>query len=249
MKTVNALQRGLEVLKVINENGGCHIKDLQGLLDLPKPTIIRMVKTLHQAGYVARDQSGAYKVSAKVMSLSNRYDLDEDLMIAARPVLDKLRKDITWPSDLASFDGDAMVILDTGKDPGTLGLNRGRGSRLPVLSTSLGRAHLAFCDPKEQPEILSHLFDVEPEQSKSKSGIKRIERILRETRKNGYAVGDAEYIKSTRAIAVPIMVDGKPIATVNLMVLTTAMVMEEVEKVFVRPLQSAAQQIAKSLSR
>ena len=249
MKTVNALQRGLNVLKVINECGGCKIKDLQTLVNMPKATIIRMVKTLHQAGYVTRDPSGAYKVAAKVMSLSNRYDLDEDLMIAAGPVLAELRRDITWPSDLASFDGDAMVILDTGKDPGTLGLNRSRGSRLPVLTTSLGRAYLAFCEPAEQAEVLKHLLNFEAKQGNSKIALNRIKRILKETRTNGYAAGDAEYLKSTRAVAVPILVGGQPIATVNLMVVTTAMVMAEVEDKFVQPLQLAAQQIGEALSR
>ncbi len=249
MKTVNSLQRGLAVLQAVNENGGCQIKDLQKLVDLPKPTIVRMVKTLFEAGYVAKDRSGTYKVAAKVMSLSNRYDLDEDLMIAAKPVLEKLREDITWPSDLASFDGDAMVILDTGIAPGTLGLNRSRGSRLPVLSTSLGRAYLAFCDRDAQEDVLPKLIDAEKHLGYGKISRKRIQRILNETKASGYAVGDAEYIKSTRAVAVPIMVDGKPIATVNLMVVTTAMVMEELEKLFVKPLQTAAQQIAEAISR
>ncbi len=249
MKTVNSLKRGLQVLKLINEHGGCQIKDLQGLVDLPKPTIIRMVKTLHEAGYVSRDPSGAYKVSAKVMALSNRYDLDEDLMIAARPVLEKLRREITWPSDLASFDGDAMVILDTGEDPGTLGLNRSRGSRLPVLSTSLGRAYLAFIDPPEQLEVLHHLIGLEQKQGLGKTSLSRIKRILGETRSNGYAIGDAEYIKETRAAAVPILVGGKPIATLNLMVMPAMMSIEEVEKQFVQSLRDAAARIAAALSR
>jgi|ETNmetMinimDraft_4_1059912.scaffolds.fasta_scaffold52053_2 IclR family mhp operon transcriptional activator len=249
MKTVNSLHRGLAVLQAINENGGCQIKDLQKLVNLPKPTIIRMVKTLFEAGYVMRNQSGIYKVAAKVMSLSNRYDLDEDLMIAAKPILKKLREDITWPSDLASFDGDAMVILDTGIAPGTLGLNRSRGARLPVLSTSLGCAYLAFCDSKLQEELLPKLIDAETALEFGKISRKRIQRILRETKANGYAVGDAEYIKSTRAVAVPVLVESKPIATVNLMVVTTAMVMEEVEKLFVKPLQIAAQKIAEAISR
>lgn len=248
MKTVTSLRRGLQVLRIINETGGCQIKTLQALIDLPKPTIIRMVATLVDAGYVWRSEVGVYKVSARVLSLANRYDADEGLLMAARPVLARLRRETAWPSDLAAFDGDAMVILDTGEDPGTFGLNRSRGSRLPVLTTSLGRAYLAFREPQVQEELLAHLLRLEAPRSHAKLTMSRLRRILKETRAQGYAAADAEYLKNTRAVAAPILVEGRPLATINLMTVITAMEMQEVEARFVAPLKEAARQISATLS-
>lgn len=247
MKTVASLRRGLQVLRIINETGGCQIKTLQALLDLPKPTIIRMVATLAEAGYVWKSEAGVYKVSAKVLSLANRYDADEGLLMAARPVLSRLRRETAWPSDLAAFDGDAMVILDTGDDPGTFGLNRARGSRLPVLSTSLGRAYLAFRDPQAQEALLADLLKREAPRSHARLTASRLKRLLKEARAQGYAAADGEYLKNTRAIAAPILVQGKPIATINLMTVITAMEMREVERRFVAPLKDAARQISETL--
>ncbi|MDP2620433.1 MAG: IclR family transcriptional regulator C-terminal domain-containing protein [Hyphomicrobiales bacterium] len=248
MKTVTSLRRGLQVLRIINETGGCQIKTLQAMLDLPKPTIIRMVGTLVAAGYVWRSEAGVYKVSAKVLSLANRYDADEGLLMAAHPVLARLRSETAWPSDLAAFDGDAMVILDTGEDPGTFGLNRARGSRLPVLTTSLGRAYLAFREPQAQEELLSHLLHLEAPRSHAGLAISRLKRLLQETRAQGYSAADGEYLKNTRAVAVPILVKGRPLATINLMTVITAMEMQEVERKFVAPLKDAARQISETLS-
>ena len=248
MKTVTSLRRGLQVLGIINETGGCRIKTLQGMLDLPKPTIIRMVATLVAAGYVWRSESGVYKVSARVLSLANRYDADEGLLMAARPVLARLRGETAWPSDLAAFDGDAMVILDTGEDPGTFGLNRARGSRLPVLTTSLGRAYLAFREPQAQEDLVAHLLTREAPRSHARLTMSRLRRILRETRAQGYSAADGEYLKNTRAIAVPILVEDQPLATINLMTVIGAMEMAEVERRFVAPLKEAARQISETLS-
>jgi DNA-binding IclR family transcriptional regulator len=113
----------------------------------------------------------------------------------------------------------------------------------------LGRAYLAFIDPPEQLEVLHHLIGLEQKQGLGKTSLSRIKRILGETRSNGYAIGDAEYIKETRAAAVPILVGGKPIATLNLMVMPAMMSIEEVEKQFVQSLRDAAARIAAALSR
>ena len=247
MKTVAALRRGLQVLKIVNETGGCQIKTLQAMLDLPKPTIVRMVATLVEAGYVWKNEAGIYKVSAKALALANRYDADESMLMAARPVLAKLRREIAWPSDLAAYDGDAMVILDTGEDPGTFGLNRSRGSRLPVLTTSLGRAYLAFREPPAQEALLSRLLKVEAPRGNSKLSMSYLKRVLKQTREQGYAAADAEYLKNTRAVAVPILIKGEPLATINLMTVVTAMEMPEVERRFVAPLRAAARQIVETL--
>jgi IclR family transcriptional regulator, mhp operon transcriptional activator len=248
MKTVTSLRRGLQVLRIINETGGCQIKTLQAMLDLPKPTIIRMVGTLVAAGYVWKNDAGVYRVSAKVLSLANRYDADEGLLMAARPVLAKLRSETAWPSDLATLDGDAMVILDTGEDPGTFGLNRTRGSRLPVLTTSLGRAYLAFLKPQEQEAHLARLLRIEASNGRARLTSARLKRLLQETRAQGYSAADGEYLKNTRAIAVPILVKDYPLATINLMTVITAMGMQEVEARFVAPLKDAARQISEKLS-
>ena len=248
MKTVTSLRRGLQVLRIINGTGGCQIKTLQTMIDLPKPTIIRMVATLVEAGYVWRNEAGLYKVSAKVLALANRYSADEGLLMAARPVLARLRRETSWPSDLAAFDGDAMVILDTGDDPGTFGLNRSRGSRLPVLTTSLGRAYLAFREPQMQEELLAYLLKVEEKRGEARLAPRRLRRILRETKSQGYSVADGEYLKNTRAIAVPVLVKGEPLATINLMTVIGAMEMAEVEARFVAPLKAAAREISETLS-
>ena len=234
------------MLNTINESGGAQIRDLQACLDLPKPTIIRMVATLFADGYIKRDDAGTYKVTAKVLSLANGYDSDQELLDAAKPVLLELRRENTWPSDLAIFDNDAMSIVDMGNVPGTFSINRRRGSRLPVLTTALGRAYLAFCPANQREEIFDRLIRTETSAGKPLDP-ERISAILKTTQESGYALGDAEYLRNTRAVAVPIMVNGQPQAAINMMVHTSAMDIEQAENTFVAPLKVVARKIQNHL--
>jgi DNA-binding IclR family transcriptional regulator len=65
----------------------------------------------------------------------------------------------------------------------------------------------------------------------------------------GYAVSDREYLKYTRAVAVPILSGGRVVACINMMVVASAMTMEEAETIFVTPLRAAAEEIAQGLAR
>ncbi len=156
MTAVNALHRGLVILRAIND-GHAQVREISAAANLPKSTIARMLETLVADGYVVQDDQKGYHVTARVLTLSRGYNAHEFLLKAALPVLEGLRKHQIWPSDLAVFDQDAMVILDTGRDPGTLSLNRTVGSRLPVLVTSLGRAFLGFADDELVERTLSRL--------------------------------------------------------------------------------------------
>ena len=58
MKNVTALERGLDIMLVLNRLGPSQVRDLHRNLGLPKPTIVRMLATLKGAGYVTQSDDG-----------------------------------------------------------------------------------------------------------------------------------------------------------------------------------------------
>ena len=54
---VRAFKRGLDVLHEINRSGGIRAGDVARALDLPRPTVYRLLETLEELGYVARSAS------------------------------------------------------------------------------------------------------------------------------------------------------------------------------------------------
>jgi len=249
MKNVTALERGLDIMLLLNRLGPSQIRDLHKNTGLPKPTIVRMLATLKGAGYVTQSDGGSYRVTAKTLALSTGFDAADDLMAVAKPILAAFREEHAWPADLAIFDRDAMVVIDTSKAPGTLSLNRGIGSRLPVMPTALGRAYLAFCPEDERREITERLARSDDANEKLAKDPGKRDAILDLAHQLGYATSDQEFQKSARVIAVPLFSNKDLLACVNMMTVSAAMTLQQAEHSFAPLLKKLAQRIALELAR
>jgi len=54
---VRAFKRGLDILQEVNRSGGIRAGEIAWRLDLPRPTVYRLLETLEELGYVARSAS------------------------------------------------------------------------------------------------------------------------------------------------------------------------------------------------
>jgi DNA-binding IclR family transcriptional regulator len=54
--------------------------------------------------------------------------------------------------------------------------------------------------------------------------------LAAQVRRRGYATGDRECQRTTRTLAVPILVNAAPVASLNIMVVPSAMNMEQLVK-------------------
>lgn len=242
---INALIRGLDLLSEINRLREATVGQLFEATGITKSTIVRNLETLETAGFIARSRTGdGYVVTAKVLTLSSGFDRGQRLLALATPILNDFRDAMPWPSDLAVFDGEAMVILETSRNPGTLALNRPVGTRLSATESALGRAYLANIAASERAAVLDTLL------SKSQSaGQERpaLEEALSKYRDQGFSENDQSLSEKTRGVGVPIVFQNEVVACINTIVLSEAMSMEDVIKRCVSPLQGVAEKIERAL--
>ena len=149
-RPVIALSRGLEVLRAINQERQSTVGSLHKATGLNKATIVRMLETLEHEGYVVRrTEPASYAPTGRALLLSAGYDEPTWIGGIAEPILNKFRKQIHWPSDIAVLDQESMVIAHTTRVDGSPPpFSRPPGFRFPVLGTSMGRAYLAFCEAR-----------------------------------------------------------------------------------------------------
>lgn len=253
MKNYNpviALLRGLTVLEALNQNRPCTIRILHQNTAIPKPTLVRILETLSHAGYVRREPSdGSYTLTPRVLLLSNGYDLNDQLVSVAAPILRAFRRSVPWPSDLAVFDRDAMVIVETSREPGVMALNRSVGTRMPMLASALGRAYLAFCSAAQRAAIIEIL-------STSPNPLEGMARdpaaanaLLDRFRNQGYSVNDKDLSPQTCGIGVPITVGGEVIACLNLIALADVMTPQQLADQYQSRLTDTAAVIAETIER
>ncbi len=249
---VRALLRGLEVLRHVNAVGSARAGEIARALDLPRPTVYRLIETLEEAGYVTFSaSSNIVRVTRLAASLGDGSAMHSELCQIGAPLLAEYADRLVWPLDLSVYDNAAMVIQETTHGRSPLSIDRAMtGYRLPVLRTSAGRAYLAFCSGTERGLIVDHLRRLgDPADMFFLEG-GWLERMIADTRARGHALRDAgEFKAQTASLAVPVMVDGQVLACVSMIWIRSAMKTAAAVELGAAPLAELAGQLAERLSR
>ncbi|PJG54037.1 transcriptional regulator [Bradyrhizobium forestalis] len=243
---VRAFKRGLDVLQEVNRSGGIRAGDVARALDLPRPTVYRLLETLEELGYVARSASDdRFRVTRRALSLGDGYDPGVVICQAAAPYLTELSKTLVWPVDLSTYENAAMVVQETTHSRSPLSIDRGMiGKRLPMLRTSAGRAYLAACPARERDLIVNHLRRIDEADDRPFLDEGRFNRMIEETAARGYAIrSEGEYNPKTASIAVPIVRHGAVFGCISIIWIRSALGIEEAVAQFVSQLQETASAI------
>lgn len=248
--SVRALTRGLEILRALNLGNGLSARQLAETTGLPRPTVYRLLGTLCEAGYAARDATGdRYRVTNRVLGLSDGFDDEAWVVEIAIPLMKDLCDDIVWPVSLATLDRNAMLVRVTtdGQSPLTL-THFSAGDRLPVLEAATGRAYLAFCSEARREAVLDVLARSDDPADEMARNRPQVHQMLKDTRARGFAIRERGPFK-TASLAVPIRAASGVVASLSMRYLDSAMELSESVERYVGPLRAAADAIEDGLSR
>jgi len=254
-KPVNAVLRSLDILAAVSRlQGRATVGELHRETAIDKATIVRMLETLIHAGYVDRDGGRAsYEVTGKTLLLSAGYDRQRAVGRVVAPILADFREAIGWPSDLAIFDGDAMLVVETSREAGPLLVNRHPGYRAPILATSLGLAYLAFAEPREREAVLAREGARGDGWNALARDRQRAARTFSRIRAQGFAVMHDDYSRSEyrsliSAVGVPVLAEGRAIAAMNVLFLKSVVPTKTAAETIVPRLKDCAAKIAGALA-
>ena len=253
-KPVTAALRTLEVLAIVNRLQQPSFARIHKMSGLSSATVVRILETLEAAGMVARDPERAlYVPTSKTLTLSAGYRPSQHLDVVAKPILAELQRQIGWPSDVAIFDRDCMVVVQTSRSEGRLFFNRQPGYRAPVLGTSLGMAFLAHSPVDLKDELIAMMIGDPAPWNDLARAPKKLELELSEVRSQGYATmhpdyGRQSYTSTVSAIAVPVLIEERAVAALNVMFLTEALSPQQAGDKLASSLKAAASRIAAALS-
>jgi len=225
VKSIRALARGLDVLAALESSRGSSLQDLHASLGLPKATLLRLLKTLGEHGFVwRRIADGAYLPSMVRREIATASNTVDRLAEISSPFLARLSERVAWPSVMAAPRLNHVEIIETNSplnrfDRLTLGPV---GAKLSYIHTATGRAYLAFCDARERQAILDRLRPLDPAPGSEEA----IHAVLDDIAARGYATRDPGVTwpglskievgrDGRKSVAVPILLDRQPIGSVN----------------------------------
>ncbi|MFC7049311.1 IclR family transcriptional regulator domain-containing protein [Emcibacter nanhaiensis] len=225
VKTVRALERGLDVLMEVQSSSGTSLNELHQKLGLPKPTLLRMLVTLSKSGLVwQRIADGTYHASA--VSLARpKADLTSEIAEIASPFMEELGHQVHLPSAIAVPRFDHMTIVETNSPLVQLqaAMLGPVGTKLSYIHTATGRAYLAHCDGDERDTLIERLRPANAGGEEEQA----LRHILDEVSSRGYSLRDPAHSwfdrnKQTvlrdgrRSMAVAVRLHGKPVASLNI---------------------------------
>jgi len=262
--TIRGLERGLQVLTALQSRPIASLHDIYLATSISKPSLLRILATLEHAGLIARRLAdGHYRISAFTRTARKR-DRYDRVAEAAAPVLDRLCQKVRWPSDLFVPAGDHMERRETSRPHTPYLVRPGPDSAKQVavranwLLSGVGRAYLAYCPARERDAILRRLRKSDKPEDRLAREPERLEKILADTRRRGYAIRDPSFVGGTygnppfddglAAIVMPLLDRARVHGSVNILWVKTAFTVEEFAARHLADLKTAAREIVESLA-
>ena len=149
-KFVTALARGLDILRAFRPGESLLAnRDFVERTGLAKATVNRLTYTLAELGYLRLDaMAGRYALDAGVLALGFAFLGGSDALELARPHMRELARSVGAAVSLGCRDGSDMIYLETIRSETALTLGLASGSKLSMLTSSMGRAYLAVQPPE-----------------------------------------------------------------------------------------------------
>lgn len=203
---IASLSHGLSVLETVADNNGdIPLAELAKRVGLKKTSTWRLAHTLVKLGYLHQDEdTRSFRPAPRVLALGYAYFDGLDLKQLSMPFLRELASRFDETVNLAVLDGDELIYVERIRSPQIVTVNLHVGSRLPLYSTSLGRALICEKSDSWVEEYVKRIAD-DPRAASyvSQRGRKLID-ILHEARGRGYALNDEGLSQGLRAISSPV---------------------------------------------
>lgn len=250
--SVQAIERGCKILDALGKGKKSYsIQDLSSQLNLPKPTIHRILSTLRHFGFVAQDEvSKEYHLGFRLVELGYTVLDQIDLRKIAEPLLTKLANRVEETVHLVILDQGEIVYLDKVEkisDPRSLRMVSRIGMRNYTHSCAVGKVLLASLSDDERAEIFAQKGL--PQLTKNTIvNLSKLNKHLAGVRDQGYAVDDEENEEGVRCVAAPIRNGkGSVIAAISISGPTVRMTEKRIHSELASRVMKTALEISKKL--
>ncbi len=208
--------KGIRILQdVASHPEGMKLAEIARELELPASNVSLYLNTLLSAGMLIRDPlNRKFFVSPMAMDLFHgaSESLVHQLIPHAEKPMQALHRKFNENILLGFQKGDTVLFIKHISSRHIMGIKIEPEPDYPLHITAAGRAILAFLPEKE---INSYIKKTTYEKftSKTVGNEATLRKTLQETRDNGYAFNPGEFEEEVMAVAAPILIGNRPIAS------------------------------------
>lgn len=178
--------------------------ELGKALKLPKPTIHRLVATLLNEGFLARDPNAkGVRPGRRVREMANGLIHNSTDATIRRQILNWVAAEVQETVNFASPTEDGMTYLDRVETDWAFRIQLPIGVTVPFHRTASGKTYLASMPPARRVKT-AHAMDLSSGPPKAHATVDELLADLKEVAKRGYAIDNEEMLEGMVALAVPV---------------------------------------------
>lgn len=172
---------------------------------LPKPTVYRILRLLHEGGLLRRELTGKrYGVGPRLSSLTLEVLIAPPSHARRHAILSRLVEEIGETCNLTVLDGAQVVYLDRVETSSPVRLNMEAGSRVPLHCTASGKLFLSQMSGAHLREIIGP-GPLKRYTKRTITEVNALERELKKIRASRISTDVGEYLEGSTCLAVPVL--------------------------------------------
>lgn len=198
----------LEALAFANEE--LSLSRLQAQLNLPSPTLHRMLRVLIERGYVAQDfESRHYGPGVRILEIAEATKRNSrfDLSRIVRPYLQRLTALCGETSNFVIPQNRKIVYVEQVPSPRSVRMFTEVGQRAPLYCTAAGKAILSKT-ADEQFDAYVTTTTLKQVTPRTITTVETLRTEIASIRDQGFALDDEEFETGVRCVAAPIIDSG-----------------------------------------
>lgn len=158
-KSIDALARGVMVIEEMHRRGAVTLSDLHRSTDINKATLLRILRTLVEAGWVIRlSEQRGYRLLNDMSLRLNLAELSRRLRCAGAPILADLSREYEAWAELWVPGDNGLCRICSVLPNSSDNCSDLENSTIPWLSSAPGLAYIACCGDEERDRVFKEII-------------------------------------------------------------------------------------------
>ncbi len=198
------LRKAVGLIELLcDSEGDLGLSDISRRLGLNKPTVLRMLRTLTEAGWVVRrGDPPRYAAGLRLFHHASKPVRRMTIRVAAEEPLRRLWRATGASTYLAVLDDDKALYIESLDSLSSVQISGRVGGRYDLHCSAPGKVLLAWSDDSLLDRLARKGF--ERRTRRTICSLPRLRAHLRQIHRMGYAVDNEEYVKGVLCFAVPV---------------------------------------------
>ena len=199
--SLSSIAKALGIVEYVGSSGRRSLAELSAHTGLPRSTLLRLLATLVELGFLRRTSHGEYGIALKLWRIGCAAVDFEHVRDAIIPTLQHVVATTSETALYAIYDAGRAVYVEKVEGLHPIRAYASVGGHSPAYATATGKSLLAWQDEAEIRRVAGEAVSFTPT---TRTSVEELVRHTADVRRLGFAVNRGEWREGVWGVASPI---------------------------------------------